>query len=828
MTHRLLHLLAGLGASLLLAACGGGGGDSPAAPATPPTASATASTTRAELGASVALDGSASKAARGGTLTYQWTLMAKPEGSTAALATATEAKSALVPDRSGDYRVSLVVREGTTSSDPVQLTVSATNPNPAAIVAPTVNALIGTVQLDGSASQPPDGQNRNGLQYAWTLAVPAGSKAVLDNAGLAQPRFVADVVGVYTGTLKVRHGERTSTAATVTVTVVAANAAPVARMVAITGNQTRGQRVDLDGSPSSDADGDALQYRWRLTRPTGSQAVLQNPTSAKASFTPDTAGRYGVNLTVYDGTSRSTEAGGVVTVVKPAGAANSLPVAGITAPWQKTFEVELSANVGLSYSSSYDIDLDSYIFLTPEWTLISAPAGYDAATNAKLKAAAPGFLPTHAGEYVLQLRVSDGEAWSEPVQKTFTARTGANRPPVASARLSSGSGAVMVGATVTLDGETSSDPDGNQLSYQWTLVDRPDGSTATLQNPNTARPTFVADKPGPYIASLVVVDSHGWSTAGTIAPQVVVMAKSRNTTPVARAVATVLYNAEQPFAIGERSTKDWMGLRRVHWNSFGLRANAYDPDGDTLTYLWTLAQAPANAVFKTHNGLQEDPMCTNGAYRALDWSSVEAFETAVLGYREWTCANLGLAPSVAGNYRLSLMVSDGSASIGPYIFDVPAVLRANYPSLLLEDRLLATDLAFDVAREKDATPQQRIFPYAQQQIASYPVWSYALTPGADHVIKSYRLTAFGGSYTITDLAGQAAAAGYEVKFLGLSNNQVIAQGQTVEFSVVLRVPAGQTADQLHSAGNGIEWRFRVAEKAGWTFSFKPYIYPVPM
>ena len=62
------------------------------------------------------------------------------------------------------------------------------------------------------------------------------------------------------------------------------------------------ERVQLDGSASSDADNDPLSYAWSFTsRPVGSLAVLSDPTAVNPSFTADLAGSYEVQLIVNDG-----------------------------------------------------------------------------------------------------------------------------------------------------------------------------------------------------------------------------------------------------------------------------------------------------------------------------------------------------------------------------------------------------------------------------------------------------------------------------------------------------------------------------------------------
>jgi len=69
---------------------------------------------------------------------------------------------------------------------------------------------------------------------------------------------------------------------------------------------------------------------------------------------------------------------------------------------------------------------------------------------------------------------------------------------------------------VTLNGAGSSDPDNDPLTYHWSFVSVPAGSSAELSNPITVSPTFVPDKPGTYVVGLVVNDGFVDSTQGTV------------------------------------------------------------------------------------------------------------------------------------------------------------------------------------------------------------------------------------------------------------------------------------------------------------------------
>jgi hypothetical protein len=88
-----------------------------------------------------------------------------------------------------------------------------------------------------------------------------------------------------------------------------------------------------------------------------------------------------------------------------------------------------------------------------------------------------------------------------------------NRPPIANPGQAQ---SVEVGAVVTLNGSASSDPDGDALTYQWSLTSRPPGSTASLSSATGVVTTFVPDIDGEYVVTLVVNDGTVNSTAATV------------------------------------------------------------------------------------------------------------------------------------------------------------------------------------------------------------------------------------------------------------------------------------------------------------------------
>ena len=191
-----------------------------------------------------------------------------------------------------------------------------TNSAPTANAGASQNVTTATlITLNGSASSDSNGDS---LTYSWSLtSKPAGSAATLLGATSAAPTFTADAAGIYVASLVVNDGKVSSTSSTVTVTATVSNAAPVAN-AGTAQNVTTATLVTLNGSSSSDANGDSLTYSWSLTfKPAGSAAALAGATSAGPTFTADIAGTYVASLVVNDGKVNSGTATVLVAAVDP-------------------------------------------------------------------------------------------------------------------------------------------------------------------------------------------------------------------------------------------------------------------------------------------------------------------------------------------------------------------------------------------------------------------------------------------------------------------------------------------------------------------------------
>jgi hypothetical protein len=206
-----------------------------------------------------------------------------------------------------------------------------------------------------------------------------------------------------------------------------------------------GSVVTLDGSGSSDSDGNALTYLW--TAPAG--VTLSSNTSAKPTFdaapTQSTI-QYSFSLVVNDGTDNSTSDVVFITVTK----SNNQPVAN-AGPDQTVTEGSM---VTLNGSASSDSDENPLSYL---W---NTPAGIILNSNTS---AQPTFTAPHVDtttQYSFSLVVSDGVENSVPDEVTITVLK-LNHQPVANAGQDQ---TVDEGSLVTLNGSQSSDSDNNSLT----------------------------------------------------------------------------------------------------------------------------------------------------------------------------------------------------------------------------------------------------------------------------------------------------------------------------------------------------------------------------
>jgi len=169
--------------------------------------------------------------------------------------------------------------------------------------------------------------------------------------------------------------------------------------------------ASLDGSNSSDPDGDPLGFSWQITQePAGSLAMLSNPDTATPGFVPDVEGEFIVELTVDDGFGGTgTDS---ITINAVDNSVNTSPTADAGPDQDVTFPPGVGVTVDLDGTGSTDPEDD---MLTYSWAVISfVPDGtpFNEAPLVNETTATPQLiltLPAELGEYTIRLTVNDGE-----------------------------------------------------------------------------------------------------------------------------------------------------------------------------------------------------------------------------------------------------------------------------------------------------------------------------------------------------------------------------------------------------------------------------------
>lgn len=164
--------------------------------------------------------------------------------------------------------------------------------------------LAGTIALNGSGSSDPDGDP---LSYQWTLnAQPEGSSVTLNNDDEMNASMTPDLEGMYEISLTIDDGNHPPVQDNVSINILPPIGSPPVADAGEDQTVQASTTVTLDGSNSSDPDGDELTYEWiSNTTPIGVQVSLNDADREKATFTPETTGLYSFRLKVTDPSGKS-------------------------------------------------------------------------------------------------------------------------------------------------------------------------------------------------------------------------------------------------------------------------------------------------------------------------------------------------------------------------------------------------------------------------------------------------------------------------------------------------------------------------------------------
>jgi hypothetical protein len=606
----------------------------------PPTAGLTANPTTINEGETSALDASGSTDPDSGdSLTYSFTILNSGPGTITGQTdandpTATyEAPSDVSSDQTVTIQVEVDDGNGGTDTETVDIFVQDVNQAPLADAGPDQTVDEGdTVTLNGTATSDPDGDP---LTYSWNQTT--GTTVTLDDATSATPSFTAPDVrssgDVLAMELTVTDSEGNTDSDSVSVSINDSAPPPNSLPISDAGSdQTvyEGDAVTLKGTGSSDPDGDPLIYSWNQTA--GTSVTLDNTTSSMPSFTAPDIDSSNVTLTfeltVDDGNGASDT--DIVDILVQN--VNQALVAD-AGPDQTVTEGD---NVTLNGTASNDTDgtIASY-----SWNQTSGtPVTLDDVTSAT-----PSFTAPDVGSeddiLIFELTVTDNDGANSTDSVSITVTDTAPPPNSAPTADAGNDQIVSEGDNVTLNGTSSSDPDGDTLTYSWNQTA---GPVVVLSNSSTANPAFTApdvDSGGATLTfELTVDDGNGGNDTDTVD----ILVQNVNQALVADAGSNQSVTEGDNVTLNGTASNDTDGtIASYSWNQTSgtpvtldnatssmasFTAPEVDSDGDVLTFELTVDDGNGGGDTDTAdvsvNNINQTPVADAGPDQTGDEGTV--------------------------------------------------------------------------------------------------------------------------------------------------------------------------------------------------------------
>ncbi|WP_223789928.1 PKD domain-containing protein [Marinicella meishanensis] len=274
------------------------------------------------------------------------------------------------------------------------------------------------------------------------------------------------------------------------------------------------ETVKLNASNSTDKDGDPLSYQWIIIeRPEGSLAKVQDDDNVTTFLSLDKAGTYTIELLVSDGLHVTSSDTLLIDTEQTKPQLSKIED-------QKVLVGEIAE---LEIQDAFDPDGDDILMF---WDLEKSPMGSSAQIQNPTSESAT-IITDRPGKYSIRLQVSDNKhiiksnlfkvhaveffdrsnralgcvldrIFFDGFEGLFT-----NTAPVADVGPDTTG---VIGQAIELDGSLSSDIDLDTLTYSWSLLTAPNGSTAVIDNDDQMQAGLTPDLVGDYVAQLIVND----------------------------------------------------------------------------------------------------------------------------------------------------------------------------------------------------------------------------------------------------------------------------------------------------------------------------------
>ena len=327
-------------------------------------------------------------------------------------------------------------------------------------------------------------------------------------------------------------------------------------------------KIDFDATSSFDSDRDPLEFTWG----SNIDPIIGERARFATFLSP---GEHEITLSVFDGKTFSYAEVYIYVIEK-----NSPPIAVFET--DKT-EVEMNEVVIFDASGAYDEDQDELEYM---WDLDHNDGLDWANPDSKGMIATTRF--DSIGIFTISLRVWDGEDEDIASMVITVKEMSKNKAP--SARISADRTTVEINEPITFDGDDSSDPDGNELTYSWDF----DESDGIGEDASGQTVTFSYHTPGQYSVTLTVSDDE-FDDNDTLR----VAVQGANNKPDAAA------KADRTFVLVNEI---------VNFDA----SSSSDPDKDEMTFIWD---------FDASDGIGED---ANGVYASYVYTSPERYTVTLI------------------------------------------------------------------------------------------------------------------------------------------------------------------------------------------------------